>query len=56
MKFNADGFGPPPDCNPETPPTFSLKDTSASPSSGGSGGAGIDGKVEVKAKVKVEAK
>ncbi len=52
MKFNADGFGPPPDCNPDTPPTFSLKDTTAAPSSDGSAG----GKVEVKAKVKVEAK
>ncbi|MBL8741114.1 MAG: VWA domain-containing protein [Myxococcales bacterium] len=52
MKFNADGFGPPPDCNPDTPPTFSLKDTTAAPSGDGSAG----GKVEVKAKVKVEAK
>jgi hypothetical protein len=24
-KFNADGFGPPPDCDPKTPPTFDLK-------------------------------
>jgi hypothetical protein len=24
-KFLADGFGPPPDCDPNTPPTFDLK-------------------------------
>jgi hypothetical protein len=24
-KFNADGFGPPPDCDPKAPPTFDLK-------------------------------
>jgi uncharacterized protein YegL len=24
-KFNADGFGPPPDCDPKTPPTFDMK-------------------------------
>ena len=24
-KFNAEGFGPPPDCDPKTPPTFDLK-------------------------------
>jgi hypothetical protein len=24
-RFNADGFGPPPDCDPKTPPTFDMK-------------------------------
>ncbi len=24
--FNADGFGPPPNCNPERKPTFKLDD------------------------------
>jgi hypothetical protein len=24
-RFNAEGFGPPPDCNPKTPPTFDMK-------------------------------
>jgi hypothetical protein len=24
-KFKADGFGPPPDCDPKTPPTFDMK-------------------------------
>jgi hypothetical protein len=24
-KFNADGFGPPPDCDPNAPPSFDLK-------------------------------
>jgi len=50
MKFNADGFGPPPDCDPKTPPTFSLKASEAPPDPSGGG------KIEVKAKVKVEAK
>lgn len=44
-KFNADGFGPPPDCDPKTPPAFSLKNVD--PGSGGSAGAG--GSVQVKA-------
>jgi hypothetical protein len=46
-KFNADGFGPPPDCDPKTPPAFSLKnvDASGNPASGGSAG----GSVQVKA-------
>ncbi|HVY48319.1 MAG TPA: VWA domain-containing protein [Minicystis sp.] len=30
-KFTADGFGPPPDCNPNTPPTFDLKATEPPP-------------------------
>ncbi len=40
-KFNADGFGPPPDCDPKTPPTFSLKTVDkkddSKPSAGASG-------------------
>jgi hypothetical protein len=48
--FNADGFGPPPDCNPNTPPAFELK--GSAPSGDGSGG----GKVEVKAGASVNAK
>ncbi|APR77893.1 Hypothetical protein A7982_03240 [Minicystis rosea] len=26
-KFSADGFGPPPDCDPKTPPSFDMKST-----------------------------
>jgi hypothetical protein len=29
--FNADGFGPPPACDPERKPTFDLKDTTVKP-------------------------
>lgn len=29
--FNADGFGPPPACDPERKPTFDLRDTSVKP-------------------------
>jgi hypothetical protein len=28
-KFNADGFGPPPECDPKTPPSFDLKAVTA---------------------------
>jgi hypothetical protein len=28
-EFNSDGFGPPPDCDPKTPPAFDLKATEA---------------------------
>lgn len=38
FKFNADGFGPPPDCDPKTPPTFDLKKVTQSPSGGASTG------------------
>ena len=50
-KFNSDGFGPPPECDPNTPPAFDMKATPAD-------GEGKDrdgdkpakgGKVEVKA-------
>ncbi len=30
-KFNSDGFGPPPDCDPKTPPTFDMKGVAAAP-------------------------
>jgi hypothetical protein len=33
-KFKADGFGPPPDCNPNTPPTFDMKSTTPAPEPG----------------------
>ncbi|MEZ4306480.1 MAG: VWA domain-containing protein [Polyangiaceae bacterium] len=48
FKFNADGFGPPPDCNPNTPPTFDLKKVTDPASGGGSGGASAGGSVTVK--------
>lgn len=52
-KFNADGFGPPPECDPERQPTFDMKATTEAPPPPGeapSGGA----KVKVDAKVKVQ--
>jgi von Willebrand factor type A domain len=53
-KFNADGFGPPPDCDPNTPPTFDLKAPSGMEGGGAppQGGAGIGAGVTVKAQVK----
>jgi von Willebrand factor type A domain len=51
-KFNADGFGPPPDCDPNTPPSFDLKATAPPPEGGGSGGASV----KASGSVKVEAK
>lgn len=50
-EFNADGFGPPPECNPNTPPSFDLKATAPSEDSD-SGGAGV----EASGSVKVQAK
>ncbi len=44
-QFSADGFGPPPDCDPTKPPAFELK--GAVPSEDGDSGA--KGSVEVKA-------
>jgi hypothetical protein len=32
-KFNADGYGPPPDCDPTAPPAFDLKGVAAAPES-----------------------
>lgn len=48
-KFNADGFGPPPDCDPNKPPAFDLK-ASAPVEEGG----GAKGSVEVKAGASVK--
>lgn len=50
-KFNADGFGPPPDCNPNTAPNFTLKATAPADDSGG----GASGGVSVKANATVKA-
>ncbi|EYF00342.1 Hypothetical protein CAP_0914 [Chondromyces apiculatus DSM 436] len=49
--FSAEGFGPPPECNPDTAPTFDLKDTSSAEDRDRKrGGAGVkaSGSVEVK--------
>jgi len=54
-KFNADGFGPPPDCDPNAPPTFDLPapggiEGGGTPPQGGvSGGASVSVKAQVKA-------
>lgn len=50
--FNADGFGPPPDCDPNAPPSFPLK-TDGAPIDGDSGGSG--GGVKVKASASASA-
>ena len=54
-EFNADGFGPPPDCDPNAPPSFPLK-TNGQPveggDSGGSGGASVKVKASASAEVK----
>lgn len=49
-KFTADGFGPPPDCDPKTPPTFDLKATAPADDSGGGSGPAVkaSGSVQVK--------
>lgn len=47
-EFTADGFGPPPDCDPETKPAFDLK--APVDEDGGGGGGSVKGSVEVKAK------
>jgi hypothetical protein len=53
-KFNADGFGPPPDCDPKTPPAFDMKNVDEK--GGGSGTGGAKAGVSVKAGASVEAK
>jgi len=54
-EFNSDGFGPPPDCNPDTPPAFDLKATApADNSGGGSGSGGVKAGVSVKAGASVK--
>jgi hypothetical protein len=52
--FNADGFGPPPDCDPKTPPAFDLKASAPAEDSGG--GGGVKAGVQVKAGASVNAK
>jgi hypothetical protein len=47
-KFNADGFGPPPDCDPKTPPSFDLKATSPPPGDDDGGGPSVKGSANVK--------
>jgi len=54
-KFNAEGFGPPPECKPETPPSFDLKATVPA-GEGGDSPPGTGGKASVKAGATIEAK
>lgn len=55
-KFNADGFGPPPDCDPKTAPTFDMKSVSNGDSNGGgSGGAGAGAGAGASVSVKASA-
>jgi hypothetical protein len=54
--FNADGFGPPPDCDPNAPPSFPLR-TNGVPVDDGSDNSGSGGaSVKVKATASAEAK
>jgi len=53
--FNADGFGPPPDCDPNAPPSFPLK-TNGQPVEGSDSGGGGGASVKVKASASAEAK
>jgi hypothetical protein len=56
-KFNAQGFGPPPDCDPNTKPAFDLKaPVEAGPGSTPKGDAKGSVKVEVKADASAGAK
>ena len=58
-RFIADGFGPPPDCDHNTPPTFDMKAVTDPTTAGaGDGRAGADahGSVTVKAGVSAGAK
>ncbi|HTN86570.1 MAG TPA: VWA domain-containing protein, partial [Sorangium sp.] len=55
-KFNADGFGPPPECDPNTPPSFDLKATAPAPDSDGGGSGGAKASFKASAGAKVEAK
>jgi hypothetical protein len=52
-KFNADGFGPPPDCDPKTPPSFDLKATAPADESGGGGGGKAGASVKASGSVSV---
>ena len=53
--FNADGFGPPPDCDPNAPPSFPLK-TNGQPVEGGASGGDGKASVKVTASASAEAK
>ncbi len=55
-KFNADGFGPPPECDPNTPPSFDLKATAPAPDGDGGGSGGGKASFKAGASVKVQAK
>jgi von Willebrand factor type A domain len=54
-KFNSDGFGPPPDCDPKTPPAFDMKAPVDGEGKGGASGGAKAG-VSVKAGASIEAK
>jgi hypothetical protein len=55
-KFIADGFGPPPDCDPNAPPTFDLKAVSdPTTARAGDGRAGAEGNAGVSAGIGVKA-
>jgi hypothetical protein len=44
-RFSANGFGPPPVCDPKAPPTFDLKNTTA-PSDEGAGAPAVKGTIQ----------
>lgn len=52
--FNADGFGPPPECDPNTPPVFPLKTGEMVDTGKIKGDSGSGGKVKVKASASAE--
>jgi len=53
--FNADGFGPPPDCDPNTPPVFPIKTGEEVDTGKIKGDSGSGGKVKVKASASASA-
>ncbi|MDC0722361.1 VWA domain-containing protein [Nannocystis bainbridge] len=53
--FNADGFGPPPECDPNTPPVFPLKTGEIVDTGKIQGDSGSGGKVKVKASASASA-
>ena len=56
--FKAEGFGPPPDCDPKRNPTFDLKPSDTDEHKGATGGASAGGgaSIDVKVKAGAEAK
>jgi len=50
--FNADGFGPPPECDPKTPPAFELKASATTPSGDADASGSAKASVTVKAGTK----